>query len=128
MRDVFPESSQVLPTCLLLFSLMCWVLHGALACAPVDRIALSTFSEHLDTAVNGWPGAENYSGDCCRWLSVGCSLFGAEELRVVSLDLAGRVLTGVVSSRLAGLDELRVLNLSRNSLRGTMLSELLRMQ
>jgi hypothetical protein len=94
----------------------------------VDRIALSTFSEHLDTAANGWPGAENYSGDCCRWPGVGCSLFGAEELRVVSLDLAGRGLTDVVSSRMAGLDELRVLNLSRNSLRGTMPSELLRMQ
>jgi hypothetical protein len=88
--------------------------------APSWRLSLRSgrpdSALYLLTAVNGWPGAENYSGDCCRWLCVGCSLFGAEELRVVSLDLNGRGLTGVVSSRLAGLDELRVLNLSRNSL------------
>lgn len=118
---------ESLLTCSLVFSLMCLQLpQGVFPCAPADRIALSAFSKHLDTAVKGWP--VNYSSDCCRWLGVHCSLYGSQELRVVRLDLSGRGLNGVLTSRLAGLDELRVLNLSGNSLHGAVPTELLRME
>ncbi|XP_025806868.1 phytosulfokine receptor 1-like [Panicum hallii] len=103
--------------------------RGVRSCAPADRIALSSFSNNLDTAIHGWPGAGNYSDDCCRWLGVRCRRFGAYggELRVASLDLAGRGLTGALPGTLARLDELRVLNLSRNSLHGALPPELLHM-
>ncbi|GJM88517.1 hypothetical protein PR202_ga04589 [Eleusine coracana subsp. coracana] len=131
MPSVVHEPSQLpLVSSLLVFSFMCLQLpHGALTCALADRIAVSAFSKHLDiSAINGWPRAENYSSDCCRWPGVSCSWVGAKELRIVSLDLAWHGLTGVLTSGLAGLDELRVLNLSGNSFYGAVPSELLRMQ
>ncbi|CAN6333750.1 unnamed protein product [Urochloa humidicola] len=113
------ELSLVTTSSILIFSLMCQLPHGAWSCAPADRIALSGFSNDLGTAIDGWPGAENSSGDCCRWPGVRCSRFGAhDELRVVSLDLAGRGLAGALPSTLARLDMLRVLNLSGNSFHG----------
>ncbi|CAN6355841.1 unnamed protein product [Urochloa humidicola] len=113
------ELSLVTTSSILIFSLMCQLPHGAWSCAPADRIALSKFSNNLGTAIDGWPGAENSSGDCCRWPGVRCSRFGAhDELRVVSLDLAGRGLAGALPRTLARLDMLRVLNLSGNSFHG----------
>ncbi|XP_039797530.1 phytosulfokine receptor 1-like [Panicum virgatum] len=97
---------------------------------PADWIALSSFSNNLDTAIHGWPGAENHhSDDCCRWLGVRCRRLGAHggELRVASLDLAGRGLTGALPSALARLDELRVLNLSGNPLHRAVPPELIHM-
>ncbi|KAF8666457.1 hypothetical protein HU200_053567 [Digitaria exilis] len=111
-------------------SLVCQLPHGVWSCAPADRIALSRFSSSLGMEIDGWPGAANYSGDCCRWLGVRCRRFRAyHDLRVVNLDLAGLGLTGpLLPSTLAHLDELRVLNLSRNSIHGAFfLPELLRM-
>ncbi|TVU50556.1 hypothetical protein EJB05_01933, partial [Eragrostis curvula] len=104
----------------------CMLSHGALTCAPADQTALSSFSKHLDVAINGWPGPENGSSDCCHWPGVRCGRFG-EDLRVVGLALAGRGLAGVLSSSLARLDQLRVLNLSWNAFHGAVPSELLRM-
>lgn len=128
MSSVVHKPSQFpLLTCLLVFSLVCLLPHGALSCSQADRTALSSLSKNLKMMlIKGWSGSLNYSSDCCRWLGVRCSRFGAQELRVVSLNLAWRGLTGVLSSRLAGLDELRVLNLSGNSLHGAVPSELLR--
>ncbi|TKW28303.1 hypothetical protein SEVIR_3G306700v4 [Setaria viridis] len=112
----------------LIFSLMCQLPHGVWSCAPADRIALSSFADNLDAAINGWPGAEIYTGDCCRWIGVRCRRFGAYDgLRVVSLDLAGRGFAGALPGTLARMDELRVLNLSRNSIHGAVPPELLRM-
>ncbi|RLN00713.1 phytosulfokine receptor 1-like [Panicum miliaceum] len=123
------QLSLVTSSSILIFSLMCQLPRGVRSCAPADRIALSSFSNNLDTAIHGWPGADNYSDDCCRWLGVRCRRFGAYggELRVASLDLAGRGFTGALPSTLARLDELRVLNLSRNSLHGALPPELLHM-
>ncbi|WVZ88206.1 hypothetical protein U9M48_034751 [Paspalum notatum var. saurae] len=125
---------QALVTSLAVFSLIliCQLPHhGVSSCAPADRIALSNFSSCLDTAIGGgWPGSENYDvdDDCCRWLGVRCRWFREYELRrVVSLDLAGRGLTGALPSSLSRLDRLRVLNLSGNSLHGAVPPELLRM-
>ncbi|KAJ1264630.1 hypothetical protein BS78_08G014500 [Paspalum vaginatum] len=128
-------SQQVLATSLAFVSLIliCQLpRHGVSTCAPADRIALSNFSSNLDTAIGGgWPYAESYDddgGDCCRWPGVRCRRFGANELRrVVSLDLAGRGLTGALPSTLSRLDRLCVLNLSGNSLHGAVPPELLRM-
>ncbi|KAF8659576.1 hypothetical protein HU200_058329 [Digitaria exilis] len=111
-------------------SLVSQLPHGVWGCALADRIALSRFSSSLGMEIDGWPGAANYSGDCCRWLGVRCRRFRAyHDLRVVNLDLAGGGLTGpLLPSTLAHLDELRVLNLSRNSIHGALfLPELLRM-
>jgi len=128
LRD--SELSLVTSRSILIFSLMCQLPHGVWSCARADWIALSSFSNNIDTAIHGWPGAENqHSDDCCRWLGVRCCRLGAYggELRVASLELAGRGLTGALPSALAGLDELRVLNLSRNSLHGDLPPELLHM-
>ncbi|CAL4899672.1 unnamed protein product [Urochloa decumbens] len=122
------ELSLVSVSSVLIFSVMCQLPRGVWSCAPADRTALSSFSNNLGTAIDGWPGAENSSGDCCRWPGVGCRQFGAhDELRVVTLDLAGRGLTGALPSTLARLDRLRVLNLSGNSLHGDLPPELLHM-
>ena len=124
------ELSLVASSSILIFSLMCQLPHGVWSCAPADWIALSSFSNNLDTAIHGWPGAENHhSDDCCRWLGVRCRRLGAHggELRVASLDLAGRGLTGALPSALARLDELCVLNLSGNSLHGAVPPELIHM-
>ncbi|CAN6347529.1 unnamed protein product [Urochloa humidicola] len=113
------ELSLVSVSCIFIFSLMYQLPHGAWSCAPADRSALSSFSNNLGTVISGWPGAENTTSDCCRWPGVRCRWFGAhDELRVVSLDLAGRGLTAALPSTLARLDMLRVLNLSGNSFHG----------
>ncbi|CAL4899670.1 unnamed protein product [Urochloa decumbens] len=122
------ELSLVSVSCVFIFSVICQLPCGAWSCAPADRTALSSFSNNLGTAIDGWPGAENSSGDCCRWLGVHCRRFEAEdELRVVTLDLAVRGLTGALPSTLAHLDRLRVLNLSGNSLHGDLPPALLHM-
>lgn len=136
------ELSQALLilTCLVFFSLTCQLPRGVSSCAPSDRIALSSFSDNLhdgdeEMNANRWPGAaENYTGDCCRWTGVRCRRFigtGANHQLssrvVVSLDLAGRGLTGPLPSALARLHSLRLLNLSRNLFHGPVPPELLRM-
>lgn len=135
LRVVSELSQAFLTTSFIVFlSLMCQLLpHGVSGCAPSDRIALTSFSTNLDAQTNPWPGAENYSdGDCCRWTGVRCrrfvGFFGAyQQLRVVSLDLAGLGVTGSLPSSLDRLDRLRVLNLSGNSFHGAVPPELLRM-
>ncbi|CAL4907031.1 unnamed protein product [Urochloa decumbens] len=122
------ELSLVSITCVFIFSVICQLPRGVWSCALADRTALSSFSNNLSMAIDGWPGAENSTGDCCRWPGVGCRRFGAhDELRVVSLDLAGRGLTSALPSTLARLDMLRVLNLSGNSLHGDLPPALLHM-
>ncbi|CAN6360749.1 unnamed protein product [Urochloa humidicola] len=120
------ELYLVTTSSILTFFLLCQLPHGVRSCAPADRIALSGFSNNLGTAIDGWPGAENSSGDCCRWLGVRCRRFG-DEFRVVRLYLAGQGLTGALPSMLARLDELRVLNLSGNSFHGNLPPQLLHM-
>jgi Leucine-rich repeat (LRR) protein len=131
LRVVSELSQALLTTSFIFFSVTCQILPQAVSgCAPSDRIALASFSNNLDTQIiNRWPGAENYSDDCCRWTGVRCRRFGAyqQQLRVVGLDLAGLGLSGSVPSTLDRLDRLRVLNLSRNLFHGAVPPELLRM-
>jgi hypothetical protein len=130
-------SRPLVATSFVVFSLMCHLLpHAVSGCAPSERMTLANFSNNLDTRTidRRWPGAGNYSDDCCRWTGVRCRRFGVgayhrqQQFQVVSLDLAGIGLAGpVVSRTLDRLDMLCVLNLSRNSLHGSVLSEVLRM-
>lgn len=124
-------NSQFWPLFFLFF--LAWQLpRGVFTCTPADRSALSGFSDSLDAGIAAWPGgcggAVNSSSDCCRWPGVHCRLFGASELRVVRLDLAGRGLAGGLNLQggsLARLEKLSFLNLSLNSLHGPIPPELL---
>uniref|UniRef100_A0A0E0MLT1 Leucine-rich repeat-containing N-terminal plant-type domain-containing protein n=1 Tax=Oryza punctata TaxID=4537 RepID=A0A0E0MLT1_ORYPU len=110
---------------------LAWQLpRGVFTCTPADRSALSGFSDSLDAGIAAWPrgGSVNSSSDCCWWPGVHCRLFGASELRVVRLDLAGRGLAGglhLQGGSLARLEKLSFLNLSFNSLHGPIPPELL---
>lgn len=120
------ELSQFLTWMLFFSILICQRYHGVSSCAPADRSALASFSNSLNTAIDAWPrDAENSSVDCCRWPGVRCRRFGASEPQVVLLDLAGRGLTGGLPSSLARLEKLIRLNLSWNSLQGPIPTELL---
>uniref|UniRef100_A0A0D3HTT0 Leucine-rich repeat-containing N-terminal plant-type domain-containing protein n=1 Tax=Oryza barthii TaxID=65489 RepID=A0A0D3HTT0_9ORYZ len=124
-------NSQFWPLFFLFF--LAWQLpRGVFTCTPADRSALSGFSDSLGAGIAAWPGggggAVNSSFDCCRWPGVHCRLFGASELRVVRLDLAGRGLAGGLNLQggsLARLEKLSFLNLSLNSLHGPIPPELL---
>ncbi|XWS39756.1 hypothetical protein CRYUN_Cryun18bG0081700 [Craigia yunnanensis] len=66
--------------------------------------------------------------DCCTWTGVTCDNSTARSKRVVSLELGGKKLSGTICDSLAGLHQLRILNLSHNLLRGSLSTKLFRMQ
>ncbi|XP_068639886.1 phytosulfokine receptor 1 [Aristolochia californica] len=92
------------------------------SCNSVDLEALKGFLSGLESGVAGW---DNASSDCCGWAGVRC---GGSGGRVVELHLGDNRLRGVISISISGLDELRVLNLSRNGLTGGVQGELFRLQ
>ncbi|XXG60234.1 hypothetical protein AAC387_Pa04g2196 [Persea americana] len=97
-------------------------------CNSSDLRALNDFMKGLDSGVPLWRNAS--SSDCCSWVGVNCSVpsWGLEK-RVVELNLGKMGLKGgVVESVFVGLDQLRVLNLSRNSLKGAVPSGLFQLQ
>ncbi|KAG9442360.1 hypothetical protein H6P81_018214 [Aristolochia fimbriata] len=104
----------------------CFVIRPAesanSSCSSVDLEALRGFFRGLDSGIPGW---DNASSGCCSWPGVRC---GGPEGRVVELQLGGKRLRGAISVSISGLDELRVLNLSRNSLSGAVPGELFRFQ
>ncbi|XP_077220574.1 phytosulfokine receptor 1-like isoform X1 [Tasmannia lanceolata] len=102
-----------------------------LTCNSNDSSALMGFLMGLDSSIYGWG---NSSSDCCHWPGVVCessSVLGLGNSmggKVVKLDLQKKLLKGVVSKSLAGLDQLKSLNLSYNFFRDQLPSELFHLQ
>ncbi|XVF01538.1 hypothetical protein REPUB_Repub04eG0097600 [Reevesia pubescens] len=108
------------------FSFHSWILRSQeLTCNLNDLIALNGFSSSLESDIVGW---NNTSSDCCTWTGVSCDNSTMLSRRVVSLELGSKKLSGTICDSLAGLDQLRILNLSHNLLRGSLPTKLFRMQ
>ncbi|RDX78021.1 Phytosulfokine receptor 2, partial [Mucuna pruriens] len=95
----------------------------ARSCDKQDLLALKEFAGNLTegSIITSW------SDDvvCCKWHGVVCNdvVDGASSSRVSKLILPGIGLNGTISSSLAYLDELKVLDLSFNRLQGGLPSE-----
>jgi len=96
----------------------------ASSCDKHDLLALKEFAGNLTegSIITAW------SDDvvCCKWVGVVCDdvVDGAAGSRVSKLILPGMGLNGTISSSLAYLDELKVLDISFNRLQGGLPSEL----
>ncbi|XP_022744659.1 phytosulfokine receptor 1-like isoform X1 [Durio zibethinus] len=111
---------------LLVFRYHSWILRSQeLTCNLNDLIALNGFSSCLESDILGW---NNSTSDCCTWTGVTCDNSIALSKRVVSLELGSKKLSGTICDSLAGLHQLRILNLSHNLLRGSLPTKLFRMQ
>ncbi|XP_058076229.1 phytosulfokine receptor 1-like [Magnolia sinica] len=110
------------------FCFQCQVLKSQnVNCNSKDLIALEGFLNGLDSRIDGW--APNSSSVCCSWVGVYCNgSFGVLGRRVIGLDLGNKGLKGNVLKSLAGLDQLKFLNLSSNSLKGNVSSNLFRLK
>ncbi|KAI4385829.1 hypothetical protein MLD38_003822 [Melastoma candidum] len=106
------------------------VRSQGLVCGPSDSQSLIGFLNGLDSGIDGW--GDGSSSNCCDWPGVVCNsssslgLIGdsASSGRVVKLVLPSKRLAGNVSETLGNMDQLRVLNLSRNSFRQAVPSSL----
>ncbi|XVE74516.1 hypothetical protein DITRI_Ditri12bG0023300 [Diplodiscus trichospermus] len=95
------------------FLLQAQLLHSQnLTCNPKDWTALQNFMGNLTTKLEGWN--TNASTDCCDWEGITCD--PPSSGRVIKLELSGKRLSGKLSDSLAGLDQLKTLNLSHNFL------------
>ncbi|XP_042502882.1 phytosulfokine receptor 1-like [Macadamia integrifolia] len=102
-------------------------------CNSKDLRALEGFLKGLESGIASW--GSNGSSDCCNWVGVNCSssALGVQNStdsgkRVVGLELEGKKLKGNLSESLAGLDQLKFLNLSHNFFKGTVPSNLFHLQ
>ncbi|KAF9624079.1 hypothetical protein IFM89_007777 [Coptis chinensis] len=86
-------------------------------CNPNDLIALEGFINSLESSIN------SSSSDCCNWFGVVC-----ENSRVTGIKIVRQRLRGNISESLAGLDQLKILNLSQNFLKGPLPLKLFQMQ
>ncbi|XP_068658142.1 tyrosine-sulfated glycopeptide receptor 1-like [Aristolochia californica] len=103
-----------------LFSLLLvlsWISsYCAYACTQADRNALVSFWLELTSpGTLNWPGISDSSSDCCQWPGVSCNVDG----QVTRLWLPNRSLKGPISPYIGRLAQLSQLNLSHNSLYGT---------
>ncbi|KAJ8775248.1 hypothetical protein K2173_020252 [Erythroxylum novogranatense] len=97
----------------------------AMACNYNDLTALNGFSKCLTSKIDGWESTE----DCCTWNGVACDNSStASSKRVVSVDLGNKKIAGRICESIGGLDRLRTLNLSHNSLHGNPPPNLFRLQ
>ncbi|XWS69513.1 hypothetical protein CRYUN_Cryun04dG0185100 [Craigia yunnanensis] len=87
-----------------------------LTCNPKDWIALQDFMGNLTTKLEGWN--TNSSTDCCDWVGITCD--PPSSGRVIKLELSKKRLSGKLSDSLAGLDQLKTLNLSHNFLKDSL--------
>ncbi|OWM77225.1 phytosulfokine receptor 1 [Punica granatum] len=105
----------------------------SLTCDAGDLRALQDLMKGLESGIDGWGG--NSSTNCCDWPGVSCNSSASLGLsdgasgseRVVQLVLGSRRLIGNLSSAVGDLDQLRLLNLSRNSLQKGIPSSVLRL-
>ncbi|KAK4756659.1 hypothetical protein SAY87_006786 [Trapa incisa] len=115
---------------IIVFSVLC-ILFGALnsqnlTCDDGDLRALRNLSRALDSGIDGW-GGENSSSNCCDWPGVLCN---SSTGRVVHLVLGSRRLKGnlrAVEPSFRSLDQLQVVNLSRNLLKESIPDSILRL-
>ncbi|KAI4333653.1 hypothetical protein L6164_018433 [Bauhinia variegata] len=102
--------------CLLCLSL--GLGNPAISCDPRDLSSLKEFAGNLTdgSIITAW---SNDAG-CCKWVGVVCDNVtdGPTPSRVTQLNLSGMGLKGTISSSLALLDQLSVLDLSFNHLQG----------
>ncbi|RDX78566.1 Phytosulfokine receptor 1, partial [Mucuna pruriens] len=89
--------------------------------SPNDLKSLTGFSNCLESTIPDWNSST--SPDYCTWSGVTCV-----GTRVVSLELGSKTLTGKICESLAGLDQLRVLNLSHNFFTGSLPHNLFHLQ
>ncbi|KAK7395974.1 hypothetical protein VNO78_16623 [Psophocarpus tetragonolobus] len=89
--------------------------------SPSDLKALTDFSSCLESVILDW-NSSTYP-DCCTWSGVTCV-----GPKVVRLELGSTGLVGKISASLAGLDQLRVLNLSHNFFTGSLPHNLFHLQ
>ncbi|KAE8657381.1 Phytosulfokine receptor 1 [Hibiscus syriacus] len=87
-----------------------------LTCNQNDWISLQGFMSNLTTKFESW--STNSSADCCDWEGITCD--PPSSGRVIKLELSGKRLSGKISDSLAGLDQLKTLNLSHNFLKYTL--------
>ncbi|KAJ6751268.1 hypothetical protein OIU85_001764 [Salix viminalis] len=95
-----------------------------LSCSSYDLTSLTNFSSFIDYGLD-WNTSDS---DCCTWIGVACDNSSVTSKRVVRLELGSRRLQGIISESLAGLDQLRILNLSQNDLHGSLPARLFHLQ
>ena len=93
-----------------------------LTCHLDDFRALNGFSSCLESTIAGWNNTS--SPGCCTWTGITCDNSTVSCGRVVGLELGSQKLAGKICGSLAGLSQLRVLNLSHNFLQGSLPDEL----
>uniref|UniRef100_A0A6N2MAA6 Uncharacterized protein n=1 Tax=Salix viminalis TaxID=40686 RepID=A0A6N2MAA6_SALVM len=89
-----------------------------------DLTSLTNFSSFIDYGLD-WNTSDS---NCCTWIGVTCDNSSVSSKRVVRLELGSRRLKGRISESLAGLDQLRILNLSQNFLYGHLPARLFHLQ
>ncbi|KAK6923057.1 Leucine-rich repeat [Dillenia turbinata] len=93
------------------------------SCNSDDLQALERFRREVEKPIDqGWG---SNSSDCCKWEGVRCEPVSS---RVIALELVHKNLKGKLSDSLFGLDQLRVLNLSRNFFTGALPPQLFYLQ
>ncbi|PIA64116.1 hypothetical protein AQUCO_00201421v1 [Aquilegia coerulea] len=99
-------------------------------CNSNDLKALEGFMKGLEEIIDGWKfntndssSSSSSSSNCCNWSGVVC-----KSSRVVGLEIVQKRLKGNISESLAGLDQLRTLNLSQNLLNGSLPLKLFHLQ
>lgn len=108
---------------LVVFYFHAYVLHSQtqnLSCTENDFRALQDFMNGFQSTIPGWD--TNSSSNCCDWSGITCnssSSLGfindsATSGRVTMLLLPDKRLTGKLVDTLGNLDQLRIVNLSRN--------------
>ncbi|ONK71091.1 uncharacterized protein A4U43_C04F4630 [Asparagus officinalis] len=90
-------------------------------CNPNDLNSLRVFLTGLNATIPGWSFS---TSDCCYWRGVSCGV----GRRVIGLDLFNMSLKGSISESLSGLDQLRRINFSGNSLHGLVPRQIFHLQ
>jgi Leucine-rich repeat (LRR) protein len=118
-NDTQQASSPMVVVLLKILILSCCVAAAA-ACDPLDRDFLLSLALNISAA----PPLNWSSADCCLWEGISCdAIAGGGDLRVTQLSLPSRALTGFISPSIANLTYLSRLNLSHNTLSGSLPSE-----
>ncbi|CAN8266778.1 unnamed protein product [Cochlearia groenlandica] len=106
----------------LLTKLLCFSTSESqtlLTCHSRDLEALRDFISNLEPKPDDWVK----DADCCSWTGITCNSTGSDNnnttRRVTKLELPNKKLSGKLSESIGKLDEIRVLNLSRNFIRDT---------
>lgn len=92
------------------------VSQTTFTCHQHDLDALRDFVANLEPKPDGWINSSS-STDCCNWTGVTCNLTSINPdntRRITKLELVNTKLSGKLSDSLGKLDQIRVLNLSRN--------------